>query len=144
MKRKITIFFSFLLALLFSAICFIACGTEEGDTDGVRATVVSSTQTQVVVFVDEAREDTTVYDVMCYLEGEEKLSFESTSSQYGEMMKSINGKANGLGDNPCWLLYTSDADETLVFNSAEYNEEYEGEILYSCNFGMSTMPVKEG
>ncbi|MBQ7924061.1 MAG: hypothetical protein IJ329_02005 [Clostridia bacterium] len=139
MKRKITVLFSLLLTLVCSALCLFACGKADGN---VQASVVESSETLLVIRVDETDGEATLYNAMQYLQEQGEITFESQSSTYGEMMKSINGKANGENDNPCWMSYTSDTDETLANTAWGY--AYNGETLGSCNFGMSSMPVKAG
>ena len=138
MKRKTTIFIFLFLTFICTAFCLFACGKSEGR---VKASVVESSETLLVIRIDETDGQATLLDAMKYLQAEEKITFESQTGMYGEMLKSINGKANGVNDNPCWLSYTTDTDE--AFSNTAFGYEYKGEILGSCNFGVSSMTVKK-
>ena len=138
MKRKITVLFSLLFAVVFSALCLFACGKSEGD---VKATVVESSETLLVIRVDKTDGKATLYDAMKYLREEEEIDFESQSSTYGEMLKSINGKASDEGSGAYWMSYTSDADFS---NAAWGSYHYGDKELGSCSIGMSSLTVKEG
>ena len=141
MKRKITSIFTLFLAVVFSALFLFACGKKGGGK--VEASVVEANASLLVIRVDETEGETVLLDVMNFLKEEGKITFESESSQYGESIVSINGVKGGVTDNPCWMTYTSDTDEanaSLAWGGYEYN----GQMLGSCNFGMSSMPVKAG
>ena len=141
MKSKIASIFTLLLAVVFSALFLFACDKKEAGK--VKASVVEQSQSLLVIRVDETEEGATLLDVMNALKAEEKITFESQSTQYGESIISINDVKGGVTDNPCWMSYTSDTDEanaSLVWGGYEY----EGNMLGSCNFGMSAMPVKAG
>ncbi len=137
MKRKITVLFSLLFAVVFSALCLFACGKAEGD---VKASVVESSETLLVIRVDKTDGKATLYDAMKYLRDEEEIDFETQSSTYGEMMTSINGKANDDGAGAYWMSYTSDAEFS---NAAWGTYNYDSKELGSCSVGISSLTVKE-
>ena len=141
MKRKITSIFTLLLAVVFSALFLFACDKKGGGK--VDASVVEQSESLLVIRVDELEGEATLLDVMNYLKDEEKITFVSESSKYGEAIISINGVKGGVTDNPCWMTYTSDTDEVNA-SLAWGGYEYQGQMLGSCNFGMSSMPVKAG
>ncbi|MBE7085473.1 MAG: hypothetical protein E7368_05415 [Clostridiales bacterium] len=144
MKRKITSIFTLLLAVVFSAFFLLSCDKKEGNEGvSVQAHVVERSETLLVIQVDKTEGEATLYDVMYYLKEEGKITFESQSSKYGQSIVSINRVKGGVMDNPCWLAYTSDTDEANA-SLAWGGYEYQGQMLGSCNFGMSSMPVKAG
>ena len=139
MKRKFISIFTLFLSVVFSALFLFACEKDKGT---VKASVVESSDTVLVIRIDETDGKATLLDAMKYLQDEGEITFESQTSTYGEMLKSINGKANGANDNPCWLSYTNDTDE--AFSNLAWGYEHNGTTFGSCNFGMSTMTVKAG
>ena len=144
MKRKIISIFTLLLAVVFSACFLLSCDKKEGNEGvSVQAHVVERDETLLVIQVDKTEGEATLYDVMYYLKEEGDITFTSQSTQYGESIVSINRVKGGVMDNPCWLAYTSDTDEANA-SLAWGGYEYQGQMLGSCNFGMSSMPVKAG
>ncbi|MBE5745512.1 MAG: DUF4430 domain-containing protein [Clostridiales bacterium] len=137
MKRKFTIFLSFLCAVFCSVFCLFACEKSAGN---VKASVVESSETLLVIRVDETDGEATLYDAMQYLQERGVITFETQSGAYGEMLKSINGKENGKNDNPCWLSYTT--DETR--SNTAWGYDYQGKTLGSCNYGVSSLTVETG
>ena len=138
MKRKIQSFFTLFLGIVFS-VCLFACKGKSGD---LKAHVTMQTGALLVIEIDETDGEATLYDAMVYLREQGEIEFESTSSEYGEMLQSINGVANGAAYNPCWMTYTSDTDETYSSDAQTY--VLAGETYRTCNFGMSFLTVKAG
>ena len=130
MKRKIYSFLTLLCCMAISLFALISCNQEKPVEP-------------VCIRVENAvAENVTLLDYMNDLREAGELEFESVTGLYGEMIKSINGTANGVGDNPCWMLYTSDATEGV--SDLSYSYEYEGQTLGSAWLGVSAMPVKQG
>lgn len=57
------------------------------------------------------------------------------------MVTCIDGKENDADYNPCWMLYTSDAENA---NDAWGVVEYDGVLYGSATQGVNALPVKEG
>ena len=66
---------------------------------------------------------------------------EITFIKSGGMLVSVNGKANDSDYNPCWMLYTSDAENS---NFAWGSVEYQGKVYLSASLGMDELIVKNG
>lgn len=133
MKRKIWVL-SFLLALVCACLCFVGCDKKD-EQKTVECSVISSTQTQVVISVTSLTGEWTLEECM------EKLSTEGqiTYTLSGGMLTELNGKANG--GNNYWMLYTSDAE---FANTSWGTVDYDGKTYASAVFGAETLPVKEG
>ena len=131
MKRIYAILLT--LALFVSTAAFVACGNKEELSE----TCVIKVDADVY----EITEETTLLEYMEKLSNDGKLTFKSQNGAYGVMIKEINGLANGLGDNPCWLLYTDDeANSDTTWGTYVY----EGKTYSSATLGASSLIVKEG
>ncbi len=139
MKHKIATLFTLIITLICSAFCLFACEKQEG---AVKASVVESNDTLLVIRIEETDGNATLYDVMKYLQDEGKITFESQSSTYGEMLEGINGKANDNGAGAYWMAYTTDTEEGFS-NAAWGVYEYGGQTFNSNALGMSSMIVKK-
>ena len=102
MKRKLASLLTLMLTLLLFVGCFASCIT----VGKANAVVVETTQTLVVICVNETDENATLFDVMENLQKENALQFELA----GTMLKSLNGVENAADFSSCWMLYTSDAE----------------------------------
>lgn len=102
MKRKLISF----VTLLATAFCFIFCFGSCITFGKAKAVVVETTETLVVICVNETDENATLFDVMEDLQKESELQFELT----GTMLKSLNGTENAADFSSCWMLYTSDTE----------------------------------
>ena len=125
MKCKITSLFVSLL-LVFSAMLFVSCGKDK-DVDPVVIDLGGV----------EVSGGETLLDIMEALEEEGELSFKCTDG----MITSINGTANAVTYNPCWMLYTSDEENA---NTAWGTFEHNGETLGSAVVGAESLVVKTG
>ncbi len=134
MKRKFNVIFTVLLTLLMSVCMLVGCQKEEGN---LKATVVEESEKMVVIQVDEVEGETTLLSVMQNLQTEGKLSFVVA----GGMLTELNGIANDADYNPCWMLYTSDAE---LSNQEWGTVEYNGSVFGSAIVGMETLTVISG
>ena len=131
MKRKLNIIFSLLLNSIL-IFCFLtACEKQKGTATAI---VEQTTETMLVIKINEAEENTTLLSVMETLRTEEKLSFETVSG----MVNSINGKANTADYCSCWMLYTSDSE---MANTEWGTIEYNGNTYGSAILGAETLTV---
>ena len=94
--------------------------------------ILSVTDTQIVISVNEVEEGTTLIAVMAELKANNALSYEIANG----MITSLNGKTTAA--NEFWGLYTSDAE---LSNTEWGTAEYEGKTYGSAMFGAETMPV---
>ena len=94
--------------------------------------ILSVTDTQIVISVNEVEEGTTLIAVMAELKANSALSYEIANG----MITSLNGKTTAA--NEFWGLYTSD---TALSNTEWGTAEYEGKTYGSAMFGAETMPV---
>ena len=131
MKRTINIFLTVLLSTLLMLCCLASCKQTQGEA---KAIVEQTTETMVVIKVNEAEDGATLLSVMEALRSEEKLSFELASG----MISSINGKANPADYSSCWMLYTSD---TEMANTEWGTTEYHGNTLGSAILGADALTV---
>ena len=132
MKCKLISFISLLATALLSVFCFVSCknGT-------AAAEVVETTETLVVIRVNETDQIPTLFDVMEDLQDANALQFELT----GTMLKSLNGKANPADFSACWMLYTSD-DEMSNGDWGTYDDN--GTAYKSAIFGGDALVVSAG
>ena len=125
-----------LFLVLVSVFAFTACDNPKSDE-----------VENVIITIDaqkyEITETTTLNDYMNYLEIDGELSFTTSSSTYGLFITSVNGVKNGVGSNPCWMIYTDDAN--YVDTSDWATSITEGEKTYvSATMGISGIIVSDG
>ena len=132
MKRVRWFFVSCILVVLF-AFGFSACN-KGGD---VECTLLSATDTQVVIRVDKADGNAVLINAMEKLQEKGELTFAIS----GGMVIAINGVENAVDYNPCWMVYTSDSEMA----STEWGSvEYDGQILGSAIVGAESLTVIDG
>lgn len=132
MKRKINVIVTLLFSLVLSVCCLFGCGKGEAT-----AVVKESTETRVVISVNEAEENATLLSVMEKLQADEKLTFTLS----GTMVTSVNGKENAADFSSCWMLYTSD---TEMSNTNWGTIDCDGKTLASAIVGADTLTVISG
>ena len=131
MKRKFLSFVSLVATLIVSLCTIVACKS------GVKASVVSSTDTVILIQIDEvAAETDTLMDAMVVLKESGALDYTVS----GGMIQSINGKGNKADWSECWMLYTSDSE----MGNTEYTYEYEGVSYASAILGAESLLLTEG
>ncbi len=130
MKRKLYSFLTLLCCAVAALFCWSSCNQEQ------------PVEPVCIRVENEVAEGTTLLEYMNELRQAGELDFESVTGAYGEMITGINGTKNGVGDNPCWMLYTSDTSEGV--SDLSYSYEYEGQTLGCAWLGVSAMPVKQG
>ena len=128
MKRKLISLCTAVWLVIFS-VFFFSC--EKGEK-GVQPVAIDLTGVAV-------EEGTTLLDIMQDLQEEGKLTFQLSNG----MVTSINGRANSMTYNPCWMLYTSD-DDPAVSNHAWGTYEYGEKTLSSAALGVDELLVKAG
>ena len=140
MKRKIYLLVTFLLTLIMSVSCLVAC-EKDGETKVVSLEQV--TQTVVVMKVTEAEENATALSSLTKLKNDGLIEFVAVDGPYGAYVTSINGKEEVSSGTSgySWMLYTSDTE----FSSTEYGTvEYNGVQYGQASLGASSLVVKEG
>lgn len=129
MKRKIVVILSFLFLFVF-------CGCTPSGLSRAKYSV-ESTETAVVIKVEEANGVEFLIDVMEQAKADGKLTYEISNG----MITSINGKANPADYSYCWMVYTSDSS---MASTAYGTYEYEGQTLGSAVLGAEVLPVIDG
>ena len=125
MKRKIKVLLLSLL-FVFSLVFFPSCGKDKD----VEPVVIDLTTVGV-------QSGETLLDIMEEMQAEGKLTFVCVDG----MVTSINGTANSITYNPCWMLYTTDEENA---NSDWGTVEYNGETLGSAIVGADALEVLTG
>ena len=120
MKRKFISFITLFLAVLCSALCFVACGNAEP---------VAITAPQTV------EEGTTLLALM----EEQKTAGELDFEMKDGLIIEINGTKNTT--NSFWMLYTTDEENA---NTDWGTFEWNGETLGSAVLGADTLVVAQG
>jgi hypothetical protein len=90
-----------------------------------------------VIVADESAAGKTLLQVMSEKEEDGEFSYKIKDG----MIVEINGTENDLDYNPCWMLYTSDQENS---NTAWGEYEYNGETLGSASVGADSLIVKSG
>lgn len=120
--------------VLFTLLLSSACGPSE-------PLVIKESDTYIIINVVstqvEITENTTLLDYMNSLKEDGQLEFEIENG----MINSVNGIKNPSDWSKCWMLYTSDSDNS---NSAWGEVEYNGKVYGSAIFGAETLKVKDG
>lgn len=131
--KKIRLFVAMVLVCLFTVFGFAAC-KKDGKAE---ATLLSATDTQVVIRVDKVEGDAVLIDALEDLQDKGELTFTCS----GGMITAINDMENGANYNPCWMIYTSDSE---MANVEWGTVEYDGQILGSSVLGVEELTVIEG
>ncbi len=130
--KKISILILALLSLfyIFSFGCI-----------GEKKFVIKESDTYIVILVPENQtgiaDDTTLIQYMYKLKDMGQLEFAVKDG----MITSINGIDNAGDWSKCWMLYTSDCENS---NSAWGSLEYKGNTYGSAIFGAESLKIKKG
>ena len=122
---KVVVSLLLVLTAALSSVWFFACGKS---ADGVEP---------LVIVADESAAGKTLLQVMSEKEEDGEFSYKIKDG----MIVEINGTENDLDYNPCWMLYTSDQENS---NTAWGEYEYNGETLGSASVGADSLIVKSG
>ena len=123
----------FLVSCIFFVLCafgFSAC--KKGGE--VTCTLLSVTDTQVVIRVDETDGKAVLLNAMEKLQSKGELTFTVS----GGMVTAINGVENDTTNYIYWMLYTSDSE---MSNAAWGTVEYDGQTLGSAALGAEDLIV---
>ena len=123
--RKVMVSLLLVLTAALSSVLFFACGKS---ADGIEP---------LVIVADESAAGKTLLQVMSEKEEDGEFSYKIKDG----MIVEINGTENDLDYNPCWMLYTSDQENS---NTAWGEYEYNGETLGSASVGADSLIVKSG
>ena len=136
MKRKFLSFVSLVATLIVSLCTIVAC--KPADKANLKASVVSSTETVVLIKVDEVSSETDkLIDAMAILKESGALDYIVS----GGMIQSINGKENKADWSACWMLYTSDSE---MGNTEWGTYEYDNVSYASAISGAESLLLTEG
>ena len=127
MKKLLTriVFVLALIPVLFACACI-----------KTEPKVIIEQDTYIVInVVDDVEEGTTLYEYMHTLDG--SLRFESANG----MITSINGIENAADWSACWMLYTTDTENS---DTAWGSAEYDGKVYGSASYGAETLVIKKG
>ena len=123
--RKVVVSALFVVMAVISSALFFACGKS---ADGVEPLVIEA---------DDGAAGKTLLALMSEMEENGEFSYKVKDG----MIVEINGTENDLDYNPCWMLYTSDQENS---NTAWGEYEYGGETLGSASVGADSLIVKSG
>ena len=131
MKKLLTTTLAFCLTLF--ALLVFGCSKER--------LVLKESDTFIVITVSskqmELNENSTLIEYMQSLKADGKLDFELSNG----MINSINGIENPADWSSCWMLYTSDTENS---NVAWGEVDYEGQTYGSSTLGAETLKIKDG
>ena len=119
--------------ILFYALFCIACCL----SFGCKNQTVKLDGDYLVIVADGVGANLTLSAYMDEIAKKGEFTFEKE----GGMLVSVNGKKNDTDFNPCWMLYTSDAENS---SSQWGSVEYEGKVYYSASLGMESLIVQSG
>lgn len=123
-----------LAAVMLFAVILVSCGKKE-------PLVVKDSDTCIVLTVtDESAKslkNKPLTEYMKKLRSDGKLEFSETDG----MITSINGIDNAADYSSCWMLYTSDPDNS---NSGWGTVEYNGKKYGSAVVGAEALKIKSG
>ena len=145
MKRKITELLTFVLTVIFSAFCLVACN--RGGETTARLVEEHTSATQIVMTIEKTDGKATAFDALKSLRNQDLISFDYSTSSYGAYITSINGKAEVITESTAnsskgssWILYTSDMDSAYDTKTIMIGETVCGQS----SLGASSLIVKEG
>lgn len=123
------------LVLAISILCLFAVACKEKEP-----LVIKESDTYIVIKVSseqkEITNNLTLLEYMQSLKADGQLEFVVS----GGMITSINNIENPSDWSKCWMLYTSDTENS---NNAWGEIDYNGNIYGSANFGAERLIVKE-
>lgn len=128
--HRIKIFFVSCILFVLCVVGISACN-KGGE---VKATILSITDTQVVIRIDETDGKGTLGNAMDKLQADGEWTYTASAG----MLSSINGVENAADYSYCWMLYTSDSE---MANTAWGTVEYDGAVLGSAVVGYSDLTV---
>ena len=130
-KTNKTMLFLLAVMLLVSSVLLTACHSEP--------LVIKDSDTYIVVKTTQAaigeNTDMLLIDYMGELKQKGELEFSISNG----MITSINGIDNPADYSSCWMLYTSDAENS---NAAWGTVEYQGKQYASAVSGAETLKIK--
>lgn len=130
---------NFLFTVLFVVCTLLFACTACQDTGNVKsAEVTESTQTRVLIRVNEVEGKAVLYDVMSALKEQGELDFVSENSPYGQSLVRINGVENADDWSYYWASYTTDSE------NGSFAFTRDGVDWYYAAAGLSHLPVTAG
>ena len=128
--KRIKVFLVSCMLVVLCAFGFAAC-KKDGKAE---ATLLSATDTQVVIRVDKVEGNAVLLTAMENLQSKGELTFTVSDG----MVTEINGIENGANYNPCWMIYTSDSEMA----STEWGSvEYDGQVCGGAIVGINELTV---
>ena len=123
---------SFTLVICLILACSISASCKDSSASA-NATIVYSSETMVVIKVDEVSGNATLIHAFDSVKGD-NFNYEIS----GGMITSVNGVQNTADWSYCWMIYTNDADFS---NSAWGFITHNGEEFGSAILGAESLPV---
>ena len=143
MKKTLTLFLT-LLTILIVALSLFGCGDTDVCKNAKGEIVIKTSESNVETFnfnfKDIDMESFTVFDVLKYLNQNDRLDLEYTESATGAFLTKVGNLKNGNG----YYIYIYTSVESDKDVSA-YGEEIEhgGRKLWSSGLGISSMSVED-
>lgn len=119
------------VCLVLVSLFAVACAKPE-------PRVIKENDTYFVINVtDNVENGETLYDYMLKLRNDNEINFTDANG----MITSINGIENAADWSECWMLYTTDTDNS---NVAYGQVEYKGKVYGSSSWGAESLQIKKG
>lgn len=126
---------SFTLVICLILACSISASCKDSSASA-NATIVYSSETMVVIKVDEVSGNATLIHALDSVKGD-NFNYEIS----GGMITSVNGVQNKADWSFSWMLYTNDADfSNTTWGTVTYNQMTFG----SATLGAQDLPVASG
>lgn len=144
MKHMKTFFAAAAAAAMFVCGAMFSACAQDASIGEAKAKVVASDAKQVVIEVTEGDTSKSLYDALTVFQGEEKLTFSGSESEFGFYITSVNGVE--ATDDHYWAVYTTlgTLDGTSYSDAQWGTWEYEGNTLASASYGVSGLPLVTG
>ena len=133
MKTRKFLVLSLVLVLL--VLCLCACGAKEKEP-----MVLTESENFIVIKPTNDLSGTPLIDVMKNAKSSGQFDFTYEDTQYGAMIKTINGVGDPTDNTKAWMLYTSDTEHA---NTAWGQVEYQSNVYGSATLGASALNVIE-
>ena len=136
MKRKQM---AYLLCFCLVGLCAVGCN-QAGEMETLQYEVVKhETGDFMVEFrIEQAEEGIFLLDVMKQAQTKAEITLEVDAT---EMVTAIDGRANDVDFDPCWMLYTTDEE---MSNTQWGTVTLNGVTLGSAVVGAATLEIVEG
>lgn len=138
-KIKNKVAFIAMVVMVALSMLLSACG--DGDA---KAKLLKSDEQLIVI--EAIATGGSLEDALKELKSDGKIDYESSTSEYGAFLNSINGYVPDASKNEFCAIYTTLGEyEGVSYSNVEFGVyEYDGKTCASASYGISGIPLVDG